>query len=44
MQMCDTKAKEIRINAANKVTNDDIRHCDKQVIMEGGQIASFLEK
>ena len=43
-QMCDTKSKEIRINAVNKVINNNMRHYGKQVIMKGGQIVSFLVK
>ena len=27
MNICDEKAKEIRINAVNKVTNNNMRHC-----------------
>ena len=44
MQMCDTKAKEIRINAVNKVINNNMRHYGEQVIMKGGQIASLPVK
>ena len=42
--MCDEKAKEIRINAVNKETNNDMRYYGEKVFMKAGQIASFPVK
>ena len=42
--MCNENAKEIRINAVNKETNNNMRHHGKQVIMKGGQMSFFPVK
>ena len=42
--MCNENVKEIRINAVNKETNNNMRHHGKQVIMKGGQMSSFPVK
>ena len=33
IQMCDAKAKDIRMNVETKVTNNNMRHCREKVII-----------
>ena len=42
--MCDTKAKEIRMNAETKVMNNNVRHYGDKTIIKDVKIASILVK
>ena len=42
--MCDRKAKDVGINAANKEDNNTMRCYGEKVIMKAGQIASMRVK
>ena len=42
--MCDENSREIKINTIDKETNNNMKHCGEQVIMEVGQMATFPVK
>ena len=44
MQMCDAKAKDIRMNAETKEMNNNMRHYGEKVIIKDGQIKFLTVK
>ena len=44
IQICDAKAKESRMNAENKLIDNNIRHYGEKVIMKDGKAASLPVK